>query len=297
MTQPNTIVRDGRMSRSRRVVLPTSRPAARVGRRMASLAPFLANRCLLHVEDVDHWLRAAGKPSVAYRDRLLSNLCAAGVLVRIQRGLYANAASPAQWQDPYQLPSWIVPDAVLAGRTALEIRCGVPRSQRYKFCVFFTRMSARGTGPAWQGVSMRAIAHPVALVREGQTLIETDQVDNNSGRPLYVTTIERAFVDLLERPRLNGKWQDLLSLIGAIPALDLDRTVRYLKQLGNATTAAKAGWLLERHEEQFAVSPSVLTQIQRLRPRGPHYLSRTHRESGRYLARWNLVVPAELLKP
>ena len=142
---------------------------------------------------------------------------------------------------------------------------------------------------------MQPIAHPVALVREGETLMETDRVGNNSGRPLYVTTIERAFIDVLERPRLNGTWQDVLSLIGTIPALDLDRTVRYLERLGNATTAAKAGWLLERHEEQFGVSSSVLAQIQRLRPRGPHYLSRTCRESGRYLARWNLVVPPDLM--
>ena len=236
-----------------------------------------------------------GNPSVAYRDRVLSELCAAGILVRVQRGLYAHVASASRGLDPYQLALWIAPDAVLAGRTALEIRFGIPSSQRYRFCIFFTRIATRGAGPDWQGVTMQPIAHPVALVREGETLMETDRVGNNSGRPLYVTTIERAFIDVLERPRLNGTWQDVLSLIGTIPALDLDRTVRYLERLGNATTAAKAGWLLERHEEQFGVSSSVLAQIQRLRPRGPHYLSRTCRESGRYLARWNLVVPPDLM--
>ncbi len=295
MSHAITYVQDRRMARSPRVVPPTSPPVIRVSQRLATLDALLASRCLWNVEDVDQCFRRAGKPTVAYRDRVLSELCAAGILVRVQRGLYAHAASARRGLDPCQLALWIAPDAVLAGRTALEIRIGLPKSQRHRCCIFFTRMATRGAGPCWQGVTMQPIAHPVALVREGETLMETNRVGNDDGRPLHVTTLERAFIDLLERPRLNGKWQDLLSLIGTIPALDLDRTVRYLERLGNATTAAKAGWLLERHEEQFGVSSSVLAQIQRLRPRGPHYLSRTHRESGRYLARWNLVVPPELM--
>jgi hypothetical protein len=79
--------------------------------------------------------------------------------------------------------------------------------------------------------------------------------------------------------------------IGLIPALDLDRVVRYVEHLDNATTAAKTGWILERYQEQFGVGTPILDRIQRLRPRGPHYLSRTRRESGQYMSRWNLVVP------
>ena len=82
-----------------------------------------------------------------------------------------------------------------------------------------------------------------------------------------------------------------MQVLDAIPALDLDRVIHYAGCLGNATTAAKVGWLLERHQERLSVTASVLCRLERMRPRGPHYLSRSQRVSGRYVARWNLVVP------
>jgi hypothetical protein len=39
-----------------------------------------------------------------------------------------------------------------------------------------------------------------------------------------------------------------------------------------------------------------LAALQELRPRQPHYLDRARREPGRLVARWNLVVPGDLLE-
>ena len=80
-------------------------------------------------------------------------------------------------------------------------------------------------------------------------------------------------------------------MLDAIPALDLERVVSYVASLGNATTAAKTGSMLERGQDRLGVSPGVLCRLEHMRPRGPHYLSRSHRVSGRYVARWHLVVP------
>lgn len=244
---------------------------------------------LFTTEDVDRHLQRSEERSRRSRDRLRASLCEAGILVRVRRGLYATATPDGSTPDAYQLAAWLAPDAILGVGTALEMR-GVAPAPRDR-CIYFTRLASSGPGPVWQGAALYPVSHPTALLRNGGPFVETDLVSRDGAGPLRVASTERAFVDILERPRLTGSWQDIMRVVGLIALLDLDRVVSYLERLDNATTAAKVGWMLERHQEQFGVTSSILNRIERLRPRGPHYLSRSRRESGRFVARWNLVVP------
>jgi predicted transcriptional regulator of viral defense system len=255
-------------------------------------SPLPATFQLFTTEDVDRCLQRSDERSRRSRDRLRASLCAAGVLVRVRRGLYAAPTSTGAMPDAYQLAAWLVPDAIIGVVTALEMRGVVPSLGDR--CIYFTRLGSTGPGPMWQGAMLHPVSHPTALLRNGGPFAETEFVGRNGCGPLRVATTERAFVDILERPRLTGSWHDVMRVVGQIPHLDLDRVVAYVERLDNATTAAKVGWMLERHQEQFGADGAVLGRMERLRPRGPHYLSRTKRESGRYIARWNLVVPREM---
>jgi predicted transcriptional regulator of viral defense system len=256
---------------------------------MEQRTPLPATFRLFTTEDVDRYLQRLDDRSRRSRDRLRASLCSAGVLVRVRRGLYATAAADGATPDAYQLAAWLAPDAILGVGTALEMRGVVPSTGRR--CIYFTRLATGGPGPVWHGASLHPVSHPTALLRNGGPFVETELIGRNGSGSVRVATTERAFVDILERPRLTGTWSDVLRIVGQISVLDLDRVVAYLERLDNATTAAKVGWMLERHQEQFGVTTPVLGRIERLRPRGPHYLSRTRRESGRFIGRWNLVVP------
>jgi hypothetical protein len=63
---------------------------------------------------------------------------------------------------------------------------------------------------------------------------------------------------------------------------------------GNATTAAKVGFYLEQHRESLMVDEAHLKTFRDRRPRQPHYLERSRRKAGRFVAAWNLVVPEEV---
>lgn len=67
--------------------------------------------------------------------------------------------------------------------------------------------------------------------------------------------------------------------------------VEYAELLGNATTAAKVGFYLEQHSEPLMVADAHLERLAALAPKNPHYMERTKREAGRFVARWKLVVP------
>lgn len=253
------------------------------------LAPLIAAHGLITTEDADAFLRTMGTYTPRTRDRLLAGLCSHGELVRVRRGLYARAKAEAGGPNPYLVAARLAPDAVLGVRTALEVRGLAPATAHR--CTYFTRLASTGRGPVWCGTTMQPVSHPTALVRAGRPFAETELLDGNGYGPMRVATVERTFVDVLDRPRLTGEWPDVMQALSAIPAIDFDRMIGYLESLDNATTAAKAGWFLERHQEQYGVTADVLNRLEALRPRGPHYLSRTRRESGRYIARWNLVVP------
>jgi len=221
---------------------------------------------------------------------MLATLCADGNLVRVQRGLYAVANGGVP--DPYSVAARITADSVLGLVTALEVRGVLPRSSSH--CVYFTSRGAAGPAPSWAGMALRPVSHPTALRRRRIPFVETEILKGKAGDRLRVTTVERAVVDILARPRLTGSWPQIVSIIGSVPELTFASVLRYLECLGNATTAAKVGWICERLEEQFGVSARDLARLECLRPRGPHYLSRTRREHGTYISRWNLVVPREL---
>jgi predicted transcriptional regulator of viral defense system len=246
---------------------------------------------LITTEDTDTFLRSRGMRNPRTRHRALAALCASGDLVRVQRGMYARGTPGASGPDPYVVASHLAPDAVLGLHTALEVRGLIaPTIGR---CIYFTRTASgrpRG-GPVWRGMRMHRILHPAALARAGKKFLETEMVEGQNGVRMRATTIERSFVDLMDRPRLAGDWPAVVQVLDAIGPLDLDRVTHYASCLGNATTAAIVGWYLERNRDRLHVTPAILCRLEHLRPRGPHYLSRSQRVSGRYVARWNLVVP------
>jgi predicted transcriptional regulator of viral defense system len=234
---------------------------------MSGLGDFIGARMLITTDDTDAFLRARGVRNPRTSNRMLAALCASGNLVRIQRGVYAQSGTERCGPDPYVVASHLAPDAILGLHTALEVRGLVaPTTAR---CVYFTRLASGRTrgGPVWDGMRMYRITHPVALARAGKKFLETEMLEGRGGIQMRVTTIERAFVDLMGRPRLAGDWPAVLRMLDAIATLDLDRVIRYAGSLGNATTAAIAGWFLERNQERLGVTPAVLCRLEHLRPR------------------------------
>jgi predicted transcriptional regulator of viral defense system len=256
------------------------------------LCDFAATHALVTTEDADAFLRSRGPHHPRARDRALAALCASGTLVRVQRGVYARPHPEADAADPNFVASRLAPDAILGLHSALEVRGIVAPSLAR--CVYFTRLAGSARGPVWRGRRLHRISHPVALEQAGRKLLETDMVEGHRGVRMRATTIERAFVDVLDRPRLIGDWPSVIQVLDAIAVLDLDRVVHYVGCLRNATTAAKVGWHLERRQQRLSVTPGILCRLEHMRPRGPHYLSRSQRVGGRYIARWNLVVPPSL---
>jgi predicted transcriptional regulator of viral defense system len=116
-----------------------------------------------------------------------------------------------------------------------------------------------------------------------------------SGGELRVSNFERTLVDVLDRPELSGSWEEIWRSLASIEFFDIEQVIDYVLLLGNATTAAKVGFFLEQHREDLMVDERHLKPLQALRPHQPHYLLRRRRKRGRWMKKWNLMVPDEIL--
>jgi predicted transcriptional regulator of viral defense system len=119
--------------------------------------------------------------------------------------------------------------------------------------------------------------------------------EERSGVSIRVTNLERAMIDVLDRPELGGGWEEIWRSLEGIEFFNLDHVVEYTLLLKNRTTAAKVGFFLEQHREALMVNDSHLDALRNLRPRKPHYMMRTTRKPGRLVTNWGLVVPMEIL--
>ena len=212
---------------------------------------------------------------------------------QVKRGVFFVAApgetaakSPV---DFLLVASRLAPDAVLGYHTALEAH-GYAQST-FERLFFLTEHKAKPL--TFRGRTFVPVAPPLALQRKG--LVHTATVDiERRGLPCRVTSLERTVVDALDRPDLSGGLEEAWRSLAAIPLLDLDAVLDYVRLRGLATLAAKVGLFLERHREPLSVPGRVLEALRALRPRQPHYLGRP--APGKLVSTWNLIVPAALVE-
>jgi predicted transcriptional regulator of viral defense system len=259
------------------------------------LQDFFSTRSVFTYEEFVEFLSTKGSRNVKTRESILSHYTKTGRLLRVRRGLYLTVPrglTPDKCPvDPYLLVSKMAQDSVLAYHTALEVYDKA--YSVYEEFVFLTRSRIRPLN--FRGQKYRGVAFPKKLKDKGRELFGVVSVER-SGLDLQVTSLERTFVDVLDRPSLGGTWEEIWRSLEMVEFFDLDKVVEYTLSLGNATTAAKVGFFLEQYKDTLMPNDDHLNRIRDLIPVQPHYMVRKGRKSGRFVREWNLVVPHEIVE-
>lgn len=255
---------------------------------------FFQNHPVFTIEEFEQHQAVRGGGGPRAREALLAYYKKTGRIVRVRRGLYAvvpTGAAPDSYPvDPFLVASKLTEDAVLSYHTALEFH-----GWAYSVQEHFTYSASRPLRPfRFRFNLFRGVQFPKALTRLGKESFGVLAAEH-AGMEVRVTSLERTLVDLLDRPDLSGGWEEIWRSLESIEFFDLDKVVEYAILLRNATTAAKVGFFLDQHRESLMVEDRQLKALQHLRPRQPHYLNRSRRESGRLVSEWNLVIPTEVL--
>ena len=168
--------------------------------------------------------------------------------------------------------------------------------------------ATRGTKPfRFEGRTFTPILLPKQLRRLDDLGGETERLDRN-GHPIRVTTLERTFVDVLDRPR-QGPPLDFLWTLWLTTGREFDREamVRYALHLDTALTAMRLGFFLSYHP-RFVAEPALLQRLQR-RPAQAMHWDRLATDDGRpspaqkrgkttnsYERDWQLILPPFLVQ-
>ena len=258
------------------------------------LTTFLSQHEVFTVEQLDHFLaeKGSGKPNT--RKALLTYYRKQGRIVPVRRGLYAVVpfgSSPDSCPvDLYLVAAKMTGDAVLGYHTALEFH-----GKAYSVYNRLHYLSARRSLPVvFRNYEFIRVTVPQPLLVKGKEMFGVLR-QKRSGSELRVTGLERTLVDVLDRPDLTGSWEEIWRSLESVEFFDIEQVIEYVLLLENSTTAAKVGFFLEQHREDLMLDDVHLNPLQRLRPRHPHYLKRGKRRGGRWVKKWNLMVPDEIL--
>ena len=217
-----------------------------------------------------------------------------GHILRIRRGLYYTIPKGADAEthplDPYLIASKMADDAVLAYHTSLGFH-GRLHSVRTDF-IYITREKLK---PVFvlRNNTFKRLSTPKG------TLVNPDfgvECIDYQGCKIRVTTLERTFVDILDRPSLINNWEEIWRSLESIEYLNLQQVLAYAKLLNHATTYARIAFFLDQHRDTLSLSEKDLITFDKFMPKKPHYLDPHNKESNQLIARWNLIVPKSLLQ-
>jgi len=258
-------------------------------------AKFFNNHPVFTGKEMADYLSSCGKISARTKETLLAYHRKTGHVLPVRRGLYAvipRGADPRSYSvDPFLVASKLTGDAVLSYHTALEFH-GYAYSVQEQFVYSAFRPLAPFT---FRNYIFRGVRFPGSLRRTNQEGFGVVVADR-SGMEVRVTSLERTMVDVLNRPKVSGGWEEIWRSLESVSFFDLDKVVEYALLLKNATTAAKVGFYLDQHRTPLMVEKKHLKALQSHCPRQPHYLDRSKQRSGRLVSEWNLVVPTEIFE-
>lgn len=221
-----------------------------------------------------------------------------GILISVKRQVYAvvprgcSTADAPYSVDPFLLASKLSSDAVISYHSALAFY-GRLHSIRFEF-IYSTNKGQGGTDFEFGGNVYKSTRTPAGVSRHGKEYFGVKQ-ELRGGQVVNVTSSERTFVDILDRPRLLGyDWEEIARSLDKVYIGSPELLIEYLKLLGNGLTASRVGYFLERRSHEERASEDVLDEIEALSSRNLIHLDQGHKKGNVIAKRWNLLVPQSL---
>ena len=188
------------------------------------LNSFFSNRGIFTSKELDQYLASQGSANKSTRHNILAYYQANGRIIQVRRGLYCvtpeGASSEKSPCDPYLIASKIKEDAVLGYHTALELH-GKAHSV---FFHFYYLTQSRLAPFKFRGSAFKAVAVPPVLRKKGKEMFGVVS-HFRTGNEMRVTSFERTFVDVLDRPELAGGWEEVWRSLESIEFFDLDKVL------------------------------------------------------------------------
>lgn len=138
---------------------------------------------------------------------------------------------PAQCPiDPFLVASKMADDSVIAYGSAFDLHRKLHTIQNR---IIYPTKKRVMTSFEFRDMKYQAVAIPKALKTVNEETFGVQSIDR-LGQPVFVTTLERTLVDVLDRPYLCGSWKEIWLSLEGIEYLDMDQVLKYALLLANS---------------------------------------------------------------
>lgn len=256
---------------------------------------FFETHPVFRFEEFAQFMQAEGTKRSASWRQLLSYHCKTGRLVHVRKSVYAvkpiSIEAEEFWIDPYLVAGKATADAVLSHHTALELHNLAYTT--FETLTFLTSQAVKSF--IYQGQRFHSVAIPKSLVIHNQINCHVELI-RRQGIDIRITSLERTLVDILDRPDLGGGWEEIWRSWDHVVHFDIEKLIEYALLLNNATTIAKVGVFLEQRPLHLQVNSSYIDKLLPYISKQKHYLNRSVRSNGKYVKKWRLIVPSEIIE-
>lgn len=207
--------------------------------------------------------------------KALTYLAEKGYFEKVRQRLWVRSGAPV---DPYRLGARVAAPYAFAYGSALALH-GAAAAERSEMLIASPHR-------------FETFEYDQLLYRRALPWPEGALVKISVGPELvWSTTVERALVDCVRVPDNAGGMAELLRGLGALPRPGRAQVLRWVDHYGEASLAARLGFVLEATE--LSQDPTLLLELERRRPSARVYLEAGSR-GGRLVRRWNVIVPDHL---
>lgn len=213
-----------------------------------------------------------------------------GRIIGLKKELYAvvppNESPETVLVDSYLIAAKASDDSVLAFHTALELH-----GFAYSSFEQFTFMSKHKIRPfEYAGQNFLPTTFP-----KGDSSSEEIETINRQGLDIKITSLERTFVDVLNRIEISGGWEEVIRSLESIGPINIDRVINYCLSLGVNTLNAKVGFFLEQRPGVFSPSEEQLGRLLSERPLHHRSIRGVKGETLKFIKKWNISLPESVI--
>lgn len=217
-----------------------------------------------------------------------------GRIKPIRRKMYAvispNETLDSVLVDPYLVAGKVTEDAVIGYHSALEL-LGVAYSS-FGQLTYITQQKSKPF--AFDGNWYQSVTVPIALQKKQAAHICVDTI-NRQGVDIRVTNAARTFVDVLDRVKICGGWEEVYRSISNLAVLNVDQVIKYSLMLDNARLNAKVGYFLSQRRDAFGVTEKQLAPLLAGKPKAAQYISGKTDEQFQLVKQWNIYLPLSVI--
>jgi predicted transcriptional regulator of viral defense system len=210
---------------------------------------------------------------------LLNSYLKKGLVKRVRRDLYCFIGYNDDYNsNRYLIGSKINSSSYLGYHSAIELHGLSHQVSNFVYVlsdVYFKDFDFEGITYKYSGKGIRKGVHSYKMNKD-----------------IKYTNLERSIVDCIDRPIFCGGENEIEEILKISPILNEKFLIKYLEEYNKKILYQKAGFFMERYQENLNISNLFLEDIEKKIGKTNKYLNEEAKNGNGFLVkRWNLIVP------